>query len=317
MAEQEPMVTTIIPTFGRAGRLARAVESALSQVYPATRHEVIVVDDGSPDQGANEAALAPYRSRTRYLQKDNGGVSSARNLGIARASGTLIAFLDDDDTWVPDKLRKQVDFIVARPHCGLVGSEFVRLDATGREVGRSQLREVLSDEQPNIAQALRYAAIPPSAMLVRKEVVEEIGGFDTGLMTAEDIDFQLRIARRWGIGVVPEPLIRYRMGQQDGLSYGKRTYWDHLGVVRKHLSRNAEKLGPEQYRGILFRHLVRNGRGLISGGWCLDGMRLVAAGAVHARTRVDALALTSLGAVLARWGAVTLAHVATGRRSRR
>jgi glycosyltransferase involved in cell wall biosynthesis len=296
----EPVVSTIIPTYDGAGTLAVAAASALDQSYPEARHEVIVVDDGSPDGGAVEAALAPYRERLRLFRKARGGVASARNLGIAQARGSLLAFLDDDDVWEREKLRRQVVFLASRPGCGLVGTEFIRVETAGRVVGGSQLASWFPDERPNLYQALMRPMIPSSSMLVRREVLDEIGGFDTGLRTAEDVDFQLRVASRWGIGIVAEPLIRYRMGHQSGLSYGRGTYWDSLAVIRKHLRRHEAVLGPARCREILHEHQVRNGRGLISCGWCLDGIRLAAAGATNARSLGEGLAVAGLGPLLAR-----------------
>jgi glycosyltransferase involved in cell wall biosynthesis len=307
----EPTVSTIIPTFAGAATVARAVASALDQTYP--RQELIVVDDGSPDGAAIAAALAPFGDRLRLLRKPNGGVASARNLGMAHARGSLFAFLDDDDTWMPDKLERQIAFLAERPHCGLCGTEYIRIDVAGREVHRSALRAHYPDDRPNIAQALSFPSVPPSTMLVRKAAVDEVGGFDTGLRTAEDVDFQLRIAQRWGIGIVDQPLLRYRMGHEDGLSYGRGTYWDHQEVIRKHLRRHAATLGPELTRQLLLKNLFRNGRGLASGGWLLDGLRFAAASGLHTRDLPDAVALGKLGALMLRSGAGKLARTVAGR----
>ena len=294
------MISTIIPTWNRPRTLADAVESALAQSYPASSHDIIVVDDGSPDEGATRAALAGFGSRVRYLRKENGGVASARNLGMTHARGTFVAFLDDDDIWAPDKLQRQLDFLSTRPHCGLVGTDFVRVDPEGREIRCSRLGGRLSDDRRNISQALQHPVIPPSAMLVRREVIDEIGGFDTGLRTAEDVDFQLRVAARWGIGIIGEPLLRYRVGHVHGLSHGRSTYWDHTWVIHKHLRRHADVLGPERRREILIHHLLRNGRGLMTGGWYRDGVCFLAAAAAHGRSMSDALGVAGLSAVLAR-----------------
>jgi hypothetical protein len=150
-------------------------------------------------------------------------------------------------------------------------------------------------------------------MLVRKEAVDEVGGFDTGLRTAEDVDFQLRIAQRWGIGIVDEPLLRYRMGHEHGLSYGRGTYWDHQEVIRKHLRRHADVLGPELTRQLLLKNLFRNGRGLVSGGWLFDGLRFAVASGLHTRGTADALALGKLGALMLRSGTGKLARAAAAR----
>src|SRR5262245_10495553 len=116
----DPHVSTVIPTYNRQEDVTRAVQSALGQTYPAELHEIVAVDDGSKDFAATQAAMAPFGSRVRLLSKENGGVSSARNFGVVQARGELIAFLDSDDAWRPEKLRRQVDHLLAHADHGMV-----------------------------------------------------------------------------------------------------------------------------------------------------------------------------------------------------
>lgn len=103
---QDPVVSVIVPLYNRAHLLGTAIDTALAQTFPAI--EVIVVDDGSSDDV--EGAIAPFLAdgRVRLVRKENGGPSSARNVGIEEARGTFVAFLDSDDTWRPDKLELQL-----------------------------------------------------------------------------------------------------------------------------------------------------------------------------------------------------------------
>ncbi len=101
-----PLVSVVIPTYNRAQMVSEAVRSVLEQTFGDL--EVIVVDDGSTD-GTREA-LKPHADKIRYLRQENSGVSAARNRGIAEARGSLIAFLDSDDLWLPAKLKNQVLF---------------------------------------------------------------------------------------------------------------------------------------------------------------------------------------------------------------
>jgi glycosyltransferase involved in cell wall biosynthesis len=296
----EPLVSTIIPTYNRAREVVLAVESALAQSYPGLRHEVIVVDDGSRDEGATAAALRPYAGRVRTLRKPNGGVSSARNFGIEHARGELLAFLDSDDEWLPEKLRRQVTFLAEHPHCGAVLTDFVRMDQHRRDVGVASLAARFADDAPNLVQALRHPGMPPSTVMVRRTVIDDVGGFDTSLRTAEDIDFQLRIARRYGIGLVREPLVRYKMGHDEGLSYGRGTYHDFMRVIRSFVDRHRDELEPGVARRILLENHLRNAHGLIIGGWYREGVALALAAARHVRAAGDAVALGRLSAVLAR-----------------
>jgi glycosyltransferase involved in cell wall biosynthesis len=121
-------VSVIIPTYNRAALLPRAVGSALRSLEPGD--EVIVVDDGSTDD--TEAALRPVRDRIRLVRLPHGGAGRARNRGVARATGSLVAFLDSDDEWMPDKLRLQRTLLEQRPDVVFSFSDFA-IRREGRE----------------------------------------------------------------------------------------------------------------------------------------------------------------------------------------
>ena len=120
----KPRICVIIPTYNSARFLPEAVESALYQTF--SPEEVIVVDDGSTDN--TEDVLEPFRGRIHYIRQENQGPAVARNRGISEAKGDLIAFLDADDVWVPDKSEKQVDLLMENPRIGLVHSLYDYLD---------------------------------------------------------------------------------------------------------------------------------------------------------------------------------------------
>ncbi len=122
-------VSVVIPTYNRAHLVPRAVASALANVEPGD--EVIVVDDGSTD--GTEEALGPYRDRIRLLRGEHAGAGAARNLGIAAARGALVAFLDSDDEWMPDKLALQRALFQARPDLLFCFSDFIVRDNAGQE----------------------------------------------------------------------------------------------------------------------------------------------------------------------------------------
>jgi hypothetical protein len=127
--ESVPKVSCLIAAYNVERWIARSVESALAQDWPADRLEVIVINDGSKD--ATEAAIATYRDRIRYIKKQNGGLVSATNAGLEIATGDLICFLDGDDTWPVDRLRRQVPVLMSRPELGLVHGDMTIVDAEG------------------------------------------------------------------------------------------------------------------------------------------------------------------------------------------
>jgi glycosyltransferase involved in cell wall biosynthesis len=132
MRMEAPSVAVIIPTYNRASILPRAIDSALAAVEPGD--EVIVVDDGSTDDTARR--MREYGSRIRYLESRHGGVAAARNLGVREARAPLVAFLDSDDEWMPDKLKLQRALMAQRPEVLFCFSDFGYRSRRGEEVGR-------------------------------------------------------------------------------------------------------------------------------------------------------------------------------------
>ena len=114
--DAQPLVTVVVPAYNSSAFLRQAVDSALGQTYPFV--EVIVVDDGSTD-GTTEV-VAGYGSKIVFIHQRNAGVAAARNTALRVARGELVAYLDADDVWDPDKVRRQVEFLAAHPECGLV-----------------------------------------------------------------------------------------------------------------------------------------------------------------------------------------------------
>ena len=173
-----PLVSVIIPVYNGAPFLAEALESVFAQDYP--HYEVIVIDDGSTDNSVDIAQAFP----TLYLlRQTNQGPSVARNLGVTAAHGTLIAFLDADDVWMPHKLSTQVHHLFACPQDGYV-------------LCRMRARYAPGVTLPEIFNAGHWAGEPsvsfPSALLVRTEVMSMVGPFDPQLRAAEDFDWFAR-----------------------------------------------------------------------------------------------------------------------------
>lgn len=201
---RRPAVTAILPTYNRAHLLGRALRSALSQTYGD--FELLVVDDGSTDD-TMDAVRRCADSRVRYLrQPRNAGVSAARNRGMREARADLIAFLDSDDEWLPEKLALQVRRFEGLPErVGLLYGSVVNRDDEGREwttvpASRGSLyRELL----------LSNVIHGTSGVMIRRSVVAAVGFFDEQIPAIEDYDYWVRLARFFDIDFVEAPLIRY------------------------------------------------------------------------------------------------------------
>lgn len=202
-------VSVVIPTYNYGQFIREGIESVLAQTHPVA--EIIVVDDGSTD-GTEAVVGRFFGDRVIYIRQENGGVSAARNNGVQNSSGDIVAFLDADDTWRPDKIEKQMlkfdqDAEIGLVHCGM--REFD--SGTGKTI---QTR--IDGEEGWVADShvlFDKAVINFSGSLiaVRRAAFEEVGGFDTRLKNGEDWEFCLRVARKYKVGFVPEALVNYRI----------------------------------------------------------------------------------------------------------
>ncbi len=205
---QVPLVSVVIPTYQRPKFLGRAIESVLKQTYQ--NWELLVVDDNEPDSEARretEAFMRRFESdaRVRYLKHEsNKGGAAARNTGIEQARGEYVAFLDDDDEWLSEKLSLQVRELLNSSKAVSVFSGARVITSTGNE---------RYEHLPPYAQGEIFPAIlafnfvgSTSAVLCRRRALELIGGFDATLPSAQDMDLYIRLARLGEFRVVELPL---------------------------------------------------------------------------------------------------------------
>ena len=204
-------VSVIIPTYNSGPWVVEAVASAMAQTRLPL--EILVVDDGSTDDTGGR--LSPFGSRIRYIRKENGGVSSARNRGIAEARGEYLAFLDADDVWHPRKLDVQLRALQADDHFGLMGSELY--DWPGIHSDFVEPENPKAETIPFENLMVRNCLVT-STILVRTRVVEQAGGFDPAMSGPEDHDFWIRVAKVAPVGKLHLPLTGYRSATPGSLS---------------------------------------------------------------------------------------------------
>lgn len=204
-----PSVSVVIPTFNRARFIGTAVQSVRDQSHACT--EIVIVDDGSTDDTAQ--VVAALGEGIRYVKQANAGPAAARNRGILEATGDLVAFLDTDDRWLPDKTALQVDILRRNPSVALVSADMAIEDGTGARLVDSnfvlrQLQTLFADldgqpvpDAPRLLLKVNY--INTSTVLARRDVLLAMNGFDTRLRYGEDLELWLRIAARHAIACVP------------------------------------------------------------------------------------------------------------------
>ncbi|MEW6264116.1 MAG: glycosyltransferase [Thermodesulfobacteriota bacterium] len=206
-----PLVSVIIPTFNRAKLVVRAVASVLGQTF--SDFELIVVDDGSTD--GTDRALERFAGRIVYLFQEHAGVSAARNRGLAEATGSLIAFLDSDDYWQPEKLARQVRFFTDHPEALICQTEEVWY-RQGRRVNPGQRHRKPSGDV--FLPSLRLCLVSPSAVMMRRSLFDRVGVFDEDLPACEDYDLWLRVSARYPVHLLSEALVIKTGGHPDQLS---------------------------------------------------------------------------------------------------
>ena len=202
------MVSIVITTYNRRAFLKEAVLSVLDQDYQDK--EIIIIDDGSTDGSFEEVR----KFHLRYVWKQNGGISSARNMGIGVSNGEFIAFLDVDDLWKKGKLTKQVQTMIENQiDISYTDEIWIRNGERLNQRGRHRKYSGLIFER-----CLPLCIISPSSVVIKRNVFDEVGLFDEDLPVCEDYDMWLRITSRYPVLFIDKLFIIKRGGHQDQLS---------------------------------------------------------------------------------------------------
>jgi glycosyltransferase involved in cell wall biosynthesis len=226
----------------------QAIQSVLTQTF--SDYEIIVVNDGSPDDTA--AILRPMveAGKIRYVEQPNQGQATARNRGLAMAKGQFVAFLDDDDLWPPDKLEWQVQMLSANPSLSAVGGGLLTIDEGGKEIDRLPLSsgtvtfESLFDGNPFFS---------PGQTLIRTDRLRDISGFDSSMSSADDYDVWFRLAKTGDIQRVDRISLQYRQHPLNASKNATKMFYQTLGVIRKQLEHTpAEVRKSARLRGHRF-----------------------------------------------------------------
>jgi glycosyltransferase involved in cell wall biosynthesis len=281
-------LSVVIPFYRGERFFQECLQSVLKQTLKAD--EIVVVDDGSGPRATQ--FLAQFLPHIDLVTlRENAGVAAARNVGLARARGEWIALLDQDDIWEPRKLEAQFDYLHNHPGCQVLHTGVIGFLEDGTE-------RLYINKPPRLTRrdALTARHVIPSSLLIRKQVLEAVGGFDERLRHGEDdYDLVIRLVNaRVDVDFMPEPLVRYRCGlpQYRQSARLEHCYGQYL-VIRKHWAVFESTLGP--------------------GSACREVGRLMRAKAGRAPRALRPL-MYAAGFLLASWGAVVRAfHPARGR----
>ena len=263
-------VSVVIPVYNAAETIVRAIDSVLAQVLRPD--EIIVVDDGSTDETAER--IKRYGSQVRYIYQENAGPSVARNKGIEAANSEWIAFLDADDEWLPRILALQCGLLDRNKHLVWTTANFYHClcdeNRRGCNVNPKLAAKALGGKEyfdDFFRTSLPHGCGCTVTMLIKKEVLQEVGMFPAGLHIAEDTDLWFRIACQWPqIGFTAEPLAIYHMGTTQSLMKKHRRLKFQSDLVCRHLALAAkcgrlDAFGPRvgrqvssHIRGLLFEN---------------------------------------------------------------
>jgi glycosyltransferase involved in cell wall biosynthesis len=218
-----PLVSVIIPCYNRERYLAEAIESVLDQTY--THIELIVIDDGSSDRSGEIAQSYPLK----YRYQTNGGISAARNAGIALANREFLAFLDSDDIWVKDKLAKQMAVLDTNPHIEAVFGYAQNFYSP--ELDESFRNRIRCPEKP-------MAAHISSAMLIKRSAFLKVGNFDTNLKTGIDISWYISAMEHQLQQITIPDVVYYRRLHESNSGITERQYAnERLHLIKAKLDR--------------------------------------------------------------------------------
>ena len=204
MTNESPLVSVIIPCFKQAHYLSEAIESALAQTHP--NFEIIVVDDGSPD---DPAAIVRKYPQVQLVRQVNQGVSAARNSGLYASTGEYLVFLDADDRLLPDALAIGVRMLQADAQCGFYYGHVQLIDADGALLPSPPFRPVDGAFYTSLLR--RNDIWSPGQVMYRRDVVIEANGFDRNFASAADYDLNLRIARFHKVCCDSRLMFEYRL----------------------------------------------------------------------------------------------------------
>jgi glycosyltransferase involved in cell wall biosynthesis len=244
-AHPAPLLSVVIPAYNSARFIGEAIESVLAQGHPEI--ELLVVDDGSTDDTAD--VVARHGKPVKLVRQQNSGAAVARNTGMRVARGRYVAFLDADDLWLPGKIDAQLAHLEQHPDVSLCCTWFDLLqpDSSGTYIvdANKSDRNALDGagySKLTYADLLLDCEVWTSTVVVRRELLDQVGGFDPALRRGQDYDYWLRASRITPIHRLDATLALYRMGSGHGKMFAEKNWG--LAVISKALEQWGVT-GPE------------------------------------------------------------------------
>ena len=212
-----PLVSILIPVYNGSNYLKEAIQSALNQTYKNI--EVIVINDGSNDNNKTENIALSFNNKIKYFKKENGGVSSALNLGIRKMNGDYFSWLSHDDLYETDKIKKQIEYISKNPKLEVIGCNFKmeRLNTTKIKIFKSKLK-IINNGKDVLTNWINFCCL-----IIKTSALKEVNYFNENNKTCQDLEMTLRLVERHPIHIIDQVLVTRREHESQesraGISY--------------------------------------------------------------------------------------------------
>lgn len=252
--EFNPLVSIIIPVYNGSNYMKEAIDSALAQTYENI--EIIVVNDGSADGGKTEEIALSYGDKIRYFKKENGGVSSALNLGIEKMQGEYFSWLSHDDKYAPEKIEEQVKLLNGAENtvvlCGdgkiNKDSEFIGKSANNRFAENSVINSKVV-----LKSILEKGSFNGCALLIPKTAFEKSGKFDETLRYVQDVLMWIKIFIN-GFSVIysSKPLCYCRVHNGQLTQTGRQLFYEESIIMVENIAEDLVKASDKQYNFLYF-----------------------------------------------------------------
>ena len=223
-------VSVVVPAYGHADYIVASIESALSQQPPP--REIIVVDDGSPDDTRERLASLIQDDRIRYIRQANAGMAAARNAGAALATSEYLYFLDDDDFMYPGAMAWLVEELEQHPDAAMVFGSLVRF--TESIPPKPPTWSESASVDPTRFMLYNHLG-SPGQVLIRRSAFNTVGGFDPTIWGTDDWDLWLRLLERYPARTARRPVLAYRVHAMNASRNWARMYESSLRVAKQHL----------------------------------------------------------------------------------
>lgn len=250
------LVSVVVPTYNRASLLKQAIDSVLEQTY--TTWELLIIDDGSTDDTREIIAKYESDARIKYFVQRNRGQAAARNVGIDKARGEFIAFLDSDNRWITDKLEQQINYLTRHPEVDVVYGDIEEIDLDGSVLGPGPgmsrhsgwvWRPLLIDNFVNF-----------NTSIVRSRKLREVGAMDESVRRGDDYDLWLRLSTVARFHFMPGVVAQYRVAG-DRISDNVAARFDsNIAAVQRFFDRNPDLLTASERKRITARIRARFAR---------------------------------------------------------